>query len=59
MGDETKKEEALRGNTRPLAGTLKPTTAQRVDPDIADVAEMPNRDQAERLAAVVRDRPQR
>lgn len=56
MGDETKKEEARKGNTRPLSGPLKPTTADAVDPDVPDVGEMPSREQAERMPAADRDR---
>jgi hypothetical protein len=56
MGDETKKEEARRGNTKPLSQPLKPSTARKVDPDVPDVAQMPTRDQAERLPAAQRDK---
>jgi hypothetical protein len=58
MGDETKKEEARKGNIRPLSGPLKPSTADAVDREVPDVGEMPSRDQAERMPAADRDRDQ-
>lgn len=59
MGDETKKGEVRRGNTKPLAEPLKPSTAEEVDRDVPDVAEMPSREEAERMPAVDRGRPSR
>jgi hypothetical protein len=59
MGDETKKEEARRGNTKPLSQPLKPSTARKIDRVVPDVAQMPSRDQAEHLPAADRDKKRR
>ncbi|HEX8152536.1 MAG TPA: hypothetical protein VF698_05395 [Thermoanaerobaculia bacterium] len=41
MGDETKRDELRRGNDDPLAAPRKPSTADAVERQPKDVAQMP------------------
>lgn len=45
MGDETKVNEVLRGNTNPLAGVLKESTAEEIGPT-SDAGQLPSVDEA-------------
>jgi hypothetical protein len=48
MGDETKRTELERGNDDPLHATRKPSTADSVAEQPAQVAEMPTLDELKR-----------
>ena len=41
MGDETKINELEQGNRDPLRGPRKPSTAESVDPEPAQVVQLP------------------
>jgi len=47
MGDETKDKEVLSGNTDPLAGPLKESSADSIG-STSDSAQLPSREEAER-----------
>jgi hypothetical protein len=55
MGDETKKTELDHGNYDPLHATRKPSTAESVDDDPADVAQMPTKEELARRDTQKRD----
>lgn len=48
MGDETKRGELERGNYDPLHATRKPSTADAVDEEPDQAAQMPSKEEAER-----------
>ena len=48
MGDESKLNELERGNYDPLHATRKPSTADDVDEQPEQVAEMPTKEEIER-----------
>ena len=48
MGDETKRNELDHGNYDPLHATRKPSDAESVDEEPADVAQMPTREELAR-----------
>ena len=50
MGDETRKNEVEKGSYDPLHATRKPSTADAVDEEPGEVAQMPEtREDVERL----------
>jgi hypothetical protein len=42
MGDETKETEFDKGNTKPLEGPLKPSTADALEIDAPEIAQVPD-----------------
>jgi hypothetical protein len=48
MGDETKETELEHGNYDPLHATRKPSTADAVDEETPQVAQMPTEEEIER-----------
>jgi hypothetical protein len=59
MGDETKENELRRGNYDPLHATRKPSTAEAVEEQPVQVAEMPTAEEVARRGRVRRRPRQR